>query len=115
MSNGNTENIGFEQRFLISWLIIGAAIGLAIGIAGLGVGYSLVIAFVELPFAGAIIASMYGGLGMLFDGAVRHNWRFREISHPAWVWHIYPIVALLDIVFSISLGFLINLVKGSFK
>jgi hypothetical protein len=61
-----------------------------------------------------IFPSVYGFLGILFDGYARHERRFSEIRHSDLIWYIYPVIAMVDITFSITFGFLIAVVTGKF-
>jgi hypothetical protein len=98
MSGSNTGTVGFQTKFLLSWLITGAVLGLIVGItamkeSGVSAVFGSIVGF-------PIWYVSQAGLGMLFDAAKRHNWKFGEIEHQPWVWYIYPIVGILDIVYS---------------
>jgi lipoprotein signal peptidase len=110
MDNG----VAFKSKFLQGWALLGITTGALITIANApSVGFLSAIA-TGIPM-GLILSFSYGGLGMLFDAGVRHKWRFNDMRKPDFVWYIYPIVGLADIIITISLGFLWGMVKGAFK
>jgi hypothetical protein len=67
------------------------------------------------PIGGSIIFPSWAGFGMLFEASTRYNWQFGAIEHQPLVWYIYPIFTIFDITLSITLGFLIYMVKIPFR
>lgn len=113
---------GFKPKYLISWLIVGVVVGAVFLIAGLNdrnfiYEYSLIVGIemnknkfllsvIPLTIGQGLILS---GISMVLEAGFRHKWRFNEIRHRAWLWHIYPILAFILIVitviiFAISFG-----------
>lgn len=102
----------FQWKYVISWLTMGAVASL---IFVTSVKMPQGVNGFEVFFGMSLLPPIYGFFGILFDGWLRHERRFGEIVHSPLVWHIYPVIGLADIVFSITLGFLIAVVTSPFR
>jgi hypothetical protein len=105
---------GFRPKYLISWLIVGVIVGAILLISGLNDGdfireYFLIVGIemnknkfllsvIPLTVSQGLILS---GISMVLEAGFRHKWRFNEIRHRAWLWHIYPIPAFILIVIAV--------------
>jgi|GEM_PF-1793888 hypothetical protein len=89
-----TSSRKLKKKYLISWAIMGSVIGLVISLAvlfqksGADLGTVVIATLIGGPCAMLILA----GMGLLTEGFTKYNWRFGEIEHQPWIWHIYPIV-----------------------
>jgi len=102
----------FHWKYLIAWVILGVVIATIFVLpAKMPSGVNSFEAFLIV----SLMPSIYGFLGMLFDGGLRHGWRFREIEHRPLVWYIYPVIGLADIIFSLTLGYLIWVITSPFR
>ncbi|MDB9511695.1 hypothetical protein PN499_10915 [Kamptonema animale CS-326] len=121
MSTNTTTR--FQQRYLVVWMVVGAVFSLLatvfIFIDGTSSGQSSKLSWNEIimyllaaPVSGTIIGPVWGSFGMLFEASTRYNWKFGEIEHYAWVWYIYPLYTIFDIIWSMTVGFLIYMVKS---
>lgn len=119
MSQSSEGRVGFQSKFLLSWLVVGAVFWVILLITesftDLSTAQSKPVSFpqfLQVFFGGlifsAIVSVLYGGLGFLLDGMFRHNFKYGEIKYAPWQWHIYPITATLAIVIGI-LGFAMHL------
>jgi hypothetical protein len=61
-----------------------------------------------------IFPSVYGFLGMLFDGLFKYERRFSEIKHSELIWYIYPVIAMLHVTFTIAFGLIWSVTIGAF-
>ncbi len=103
--------VGFQSRFLKSWFFVGI-IPFGAFFAATMLSSELGILSVFLGLLTGIMASFaYGGLGMLVDAGFRHKFKFVNIKHPVWMWHIYPIIGLFDAAFTLTIWML----KMAFK
>lgn len=121
-----TENTTYKNKYLIIWMVTGAVLwGLAtVGFLIYGttsgeiskLSLNEIIMFVlTAPIGGSIIFPSWAGFGMLFEASTRYNWKFGAIEHQTWVWYIYPIFTIFDILLSITVGALIYMVKIPFR
>lgn len=100
----STTNKKFKWKYVLSWLIMGAIPALTIVVSSeISKEFSLVDKF-GMFLGVSLVPAGYGLLGMFLEAGVRYKWRFNEIEHSVLVWHIYPIVALFQIVFAVVIG-----------
>jgi hypothetical protein len=84
----NESSRTLKKKYLITWIIMGAIIGLAISLAsGNDVGTVVTATLIGGPGAMLVLS----GMGFFIEGLTKYNWRFGEIEHQSWIWHIYPI------------------------
>ncbi|GAX35335.1 hypothetical protein [Nodularia sp. NIES-3585] len=101
----------FHWKYVISWLVMGLVLAICVvTFAKMSPGTNIFAVFVGM----LIFPSVYGFLGILFDGWLRHERRFSEIRHSDLIWYIYPVIAMVDITFTIVFGFLWSVVTGKF-
>ncbi|MEG4321672.1 MULTISPECIES: hypothetical protein [unclassified Microcoleus] len=82
-----------KQKYFISWAIMGSVIGLVISVASLfqqsGIAFGTMVMATLIGGPGAML--VLAGMGFFIEGLTKYNWRFGEIEHKPWIWHIYPI------------------------
>lgn len=94
----------FQWKYALSWLVMGSVAALIFVIsAKIPKEIDLVGKF-GMFLAISLVPSIYGFLGMVFDACFSHKWQFNEIEHSPLIWHIYPVVALVHLVFAFFIG-----------
>lgn len=83
-----------KLKYLISWAIMGAVFGIVVFVSSLfqqsGIDLGTIVMVTLIGGPGAMLT--LAGMGLLTEGLTKYNWRFGEIEHRPWIWHIYPIV-----------------------
>ncbi|WP_413171323.1 hypothetical protein [Anabaena azotica] len=101
----------FHWKYVISWLVMGLVLAICVvTFAKISPGTDIFAVFIAM----LIFPSVYGFLGMLFDGLFKYERRFSEIKHSELIWYIYPVIAMLHVTFAIVFGFLWAVVTGKF-
>ncbi|NJL67838.1 MAG: hypothetical protein HC894_15795 [Microcoleus sp. SM1_3_4] len=101
---------------MITWTIIGVIVGFLISLgvvfqAGAAFGTAIMATLIGGP--GAMF--VFAGIGFFIEGLTKYNWRFGEIEHQAWIWHIYPIFATFLLVIGITSVGLSIMTLGKFR
>ncbi|NJM63175.1 MAG: hypothetical protein HC849_28180 [Oscillatoriales cyanobacterium RU_3_3] len=99
----NESSRKLKKKYLISWTITGFIVGLLISLAALfqsGVDFGTIIAATLIGGPGAMF--VFAGMGFFIEGLTKYNWRFGDIEHRAWIWHIYPILGAFLFVLGIT-------------
>lgn len=105
----------FKSKYLLVWSISGLVAGLFLSIYAANTQPEM--SFQDIPagsLGGALIYVIIGGIGLLPDAA-NHQWKFNEITHPAWFWWIYPVISLFIISIAFCIGFIVSIVTSSNK
>lgn len=103
MRASNSNQLGFQKKYLVSWVINGIVVSL--------VGF-----FVELyrgstsdvllgPFVFVLGMPLIGLTFFALEGIFSKKFKFAAVEHPQWFWHIYPMVIILGI----SVGFILTM------
>jgi hypothetical protein len=101
----------FHWKYLISWLGMGLVLAICVvTFAKFSPGSDILAIFVAM----LIFPSVYGFLGILFDGFFSYERRFSEVKHSELIWYIYPVFAMIHVTFAISFGLIWSLTIGSF-
>lgn len=78
-----------KKKYLTTWTIAGAIFGfVAVLATGNNIGTVILATLIGGPGAMFVLA----GMGFFIEGLTKYNWRFGEIEHQPWIWHIYPIL-----------------------
>jgi hypothetical protein len=100
----NESSRKLKKKYLISWAIMGVLVGIAVSGISLfqqsGIGFGTVVTATLIGGPGAML--VLAGMGFIIEGLTKYNWRFGEIEHRVWIWHIYPIFASFLFVIGIT-------------
>lgn len=94
----------FQWKYALSWLMMGAVAALILVISMQMPKEIDLVGKFGMFLAISLVPPIYGFLGMFFDAWFSHKWHFNEIEHSPLIWHIYPIVALVHLVFAFFIG-----------
>lgn len=81
----------FHPKYILGWLVVGLIAGVTLQVTGntnFG-NLSVLQETASILVVVEIISCIFGCLGMLID-ASNCNWKFSQITHPKWLWYIYP-------------------------
>ena len=112
MNSETSNKLGFQKKYILSWLITGVVFSIFTFVFGYlfanprpELNSQGITTILFAPFAMVII-----GFGCFFiEGTFVKKFRFSEVEHPQWFWHIYPVSFIWMICIAMFLGFLISL------
>jgi hypothetical protein len=110
-NTGNNQEVKFERKYLISWLICGFIMGVLVFIGESMAGRPVPVAII---FVGPISGVIAGGLLFLIEAAQSHRWNFSEVRNTELYWHIYPF-AFFVVVTVGFIGGLFGWMKSMFR
>jgi hypothetical protein len=122
----NTTKTRYQKKYLTIWMVTGAVLwGLGAIVFLISATTSgeiskfsfneIIMLVLSAPIGGSIIFPSWAGFGMLFEASTRYDWQFGAIEHQTWVWYIYPIFTIFDILLSMTVGVLIYMIKSPFR
>jgi hypothetical protein len=100
MTSENSNKLSFNKKYLLSWVINGIVFSVVGWLFNLTANQNLYNQFEILIMPVAI--PMYGLLFYILEGIFFKRFRFSEVRHRQWFWHLYPTV----IIFTFFIGFM---------
>lgn len=100
MNSDNSNKLGFQKKYLVSWVINGIVFSVVGWLFNLMTNQNIYDQFSILIMP--VVIPMYGLLFYILEGVFLKKFRFSEVKHRQLFWHLYPTV----IIFTFFIGFM---------